>query len=449
MASPLKAISNTYKRMVHPRQQGWNLWNVAGQDVNYSREVGDGTNSSTVMAPLNWIGRTFPAAPIEINKVLTDGQEELVTGHDLVRLLHRPNPAYTGKLLWQATAMDYYVDGNAYWLKLRNRTKGVSELWWVPSSMIEPMESLTDESVFIDYYSYKPNGAEVKLSPDDVVHFRYGIDPDNQRKGRSPMKSVLREVFSDDEAAKYTASILRNMGVPGIIISPKDGNTDIPNPKDLKESIDKGVTGTKKGSTFVATAAVDIEQFGFSPEQMNLKELRRVPEERVTAVLGIPAIVCGLGAGLDRSTFANFSEARKAAYESNIIPAQEVMAEDIRFQLLPDFEVDPMAWNINFDLSGVRILQEDENKLAERMNIGVANGWIKRSEARRELGLEAEDYDEVYLMPLNLTETVPGEEKEENPLAPLLPIPPTEETEEPEKPEQLEEDQNAPEKNEE
>jgi hypothetical protein len=82
------------------------------------------------------------------------------------------------------------------------------------------------------------------------------------------------------------------------------------------------------------TGKTKVEQFGFSPEQLLLRELRRIPEERVTAVLGVPAIVAGLGAGLDRSTFTNMAEAREAAYESGIIPTQRIIAEDIRFQLL-------------------------------------------------------------------------------------------------------------------
>ena len=53
-----------------------------------------------------------------------------------------------------------------------------------------------------------------------------------------------------------------------------------------------------RGKPHVSTAPIRIEQFGFSPEQMSLKDLRRLPEERISALLGIPAIVAGLGAGL-------------------------------------------------------------------------------------------------------------------------------------------------------
>jgi hypothetical protein len=60
-------------------------------------------------------------------------------------------------------------------------------------------------------------------------------------------------------------------------------------------------------------------------------------------VLGIPAVVVGLGAGLERSTFTNMAEAREAAYESGLIPAQKILGEDIRFQLLPLFGDDPFV----------------------------------------------------------------------------------------------------------
>jgi hypothetical protein len=90
----------------------------------------------------------------------------------------------------------------------------------------------------------------------------------------------------------------------------------------------------------------------------------------VTAVLGIPAIVAGLGAGLDRSTFTNMAEAREAAYEAGLIPMQRILGEDIRFQLLADFGDDPFAFRFGFDLSKVRVLQEDLYRQAQRHDLG-------------------------------------------------------------------------------
>ncbi len=371
---------------------------------DYAREVGDGTGSSAVMASLLWICRTFPEAPAALFQELDSGQEQQVRRHRMLRLLARPNLFYSGPILWMATLLDWNVDGNAYWLKLRNGAGALSELWWAPQWTMEPKG---DSTTLITHYEYRTDyGAPVEIAPEDVVHFRFGLDPDDTRKGYSPLKSVLREVFTDDEAANFTASLLRNMGIPGLLLSP-EGERE-PTEEDVaatKAYIADVFGGDKRGAPLVMSGPTRVAQFGFSPEQLLLRELRRIPEERVSAVLGVPAIVAGLGAGLERSTFTNMSEAREMAYESNIIPTQRILAEDLRFQLLPDFEQDPFAWRVGFDLSQVRVLKDDEDKLLRRFDVGYRGGWVMRTEARRAIGLPVdEERDNVYLVPLNVAE---------------------------------------------
>lgn len=407
----LKALT----RMVF-RRQSWRIWGLPRSRFDYLKEVGDGTGSSTVMAPLLWIARTFPEAPLMVWRVLEDGQEEEDRKHELLRLLRRPNKFYTGRVLWTATVLDYFADGNAYWLKVRSKTGKVLELWWTPSFMLEPKG---DEETFITHYEYRPgDGQVIDLEPEDVVHFRFGLDADDPRRGRSPLKSVLREVFTDDEAANFTAHLLRNAGVPGLVVSPEGDLA--PSDEDVqatKRYVSEEFTGDKRGEPLVMSGPTKVQQLGWSPDQLNLRDLRRIPEERVSAVLGVPAIVAGLGAGLDRSTFTNYTEAREAAYEQNIIPSQGVVSEEVQFQLLPDFEGDDGVWNfrVGFDLSKVRVLQEDQTKLAGRLAVEVRGGITSRAEARRELGRRAEKHDDVYLLPTSVIEVPVGAEPRERP----------------------------------
>lgn len=407
---PKRAWSATVRRtkaltsIVFSRQS-WRLFTSPRSKMDYYGEVGDGTGSSTVTAPLFWMARTFPEAPPAIWRDLDNGQEDRVLKHELLRILMKPNEFYNGPQLWAATVIDYMVDGNAYWLKRRNRAGAVAELWWAPHWVIEPKSDENNTKVFIDHYAYRPGVDSIKIRPEDVVHFRFGLDPDDPRLGRSPLKSVLREVFTDDEAAAFTASLLRNMGVPGLMVSPAPGvKISDEQALETKATLLEKFTGDSRGEPIVMTGATNIEQFGFSPEQLLLRELRRIPEERVTAVMGVPAIVAGLGAGLDRSTFTNMAEAREAAYESGIIPMQRNLGEDVRFQLLPDFDTDPFAHRFGFDLSKVRVLQEDQTRLAER-HIKLVNGGLEtRAEGRRATGLEVNDErDNVFLLPANFT----------------------------------------------
>jgi HK97 family phage portal protein len=403
------------------RDATWRVWRIGGQaEIDYAAEVGDPTESSLVAAVLGWIGRTFPEAPPMLER-LGDPYDEPVRDHPLLRLLQRPNPYYTGSELFMATVTDWAANGDAYWLVLPSREGEPSQIWWVPSWMMEPRGS---ESEYLTHYDYQVNGEVIEISPDQVVHFRYGLDPTNDRKGVSQLRSLIREVFTDQEAAAFTASILRNHGVPGIVVSPDAPGSSI-SPKEASETkrdLIQNFTGAKRGEPIVVTGATKVQQFGFSPEQLVLTSLRRVPEERVSAVTGVPAIVVGFGAGLERSTFTNFGEAKQSAYEANLIPTQRIMAEKIRFDLLPMFGEDPFAWRFGFDLTKVRVFQEDMNRLFARWDQAVRGGWAMVSEAKRACGVPvAEDgSDDVYLRLVTVAQ-VPGGEHAGEPVEHLTP----------------------------
>lgn len=393
------ALERGLKAFFTPEPLPWRHFGTSSTWRKYEREVGDGTSSSTVTAPLHWVARTFPEAPPALWRKMATGEEERVLTHDLLKKLERPNNYYTGINLWMATVIDYQVDGNAYWWKQRLNTGAIDELWWIPHWLIEPKKGDEDDgTIFIDHYLYQSR----KIPKKDIVHFRFGLDSENPMKGLSPLKSVLSEVFTDNEAARFTASLLKNMGVPGLIVSPKQGSISIEEASEAKRFLIDQFTGDRRGDPLVQTGPTEIEQFGFSPEQLLLRELRRIPEERVTAVMGIPAIVAGLGAGLDRSTFTNMGEAREAAYEAGIIPMQRNLGEDVRFQLLPDFGINPYTHRFGFDLAKVRVLQEDLTRQALRHGQLVRDGIEKVKEARRAMGLEVdEDLDNVFLRPAN------------------------------------------------
>lgn len=401
----VKALS----QMVFP-SYGGNNWIYVPRVTDYDVTLSD---SSLVMAIVYWICRTLPEAPLQVVKMNTKGEREIIQNHGLPELLETPNPFYSGLLLWNGIFTDWIIEGNAYVLKVRNGAGAVIQLWWIPESMMEPQWDKNGGG-FIDYYEYQVDGKLIRYDPKDVIHFRFGIDPYNPRKGLSPLRSLIREVYTDEEAAAFSATLLANMGVPGFIISPEgDGiNSPVIDQRDaeaVKQQFWNATKGARRGEPLVLNNQMKITTLSFNPQQMNLKDLRRLPEERVSAVLGIPAVVVGFGAGLDRSTFANFSEAREAAYESFVIPTQRLFASDLKTQLLPDFG-ETKGLKVEHDNSNVRVLQEDENKKAERIRGLFKDGIIMRSKALSELGYPTatDGSDDIFLIPMALIPMGPG-----------------------------------------
>lgn len=430
--NPIRRIGAAFKQFAMTFATGSRYWfTMLGRTrFDYRAEVGTGRGNAAVMACVLWFCRTFPEAPILVSRIIRDGEDKPLPDHPLKMLLDTPNPYYSGELLWYGTLADWMLTGNAYWIKVRAGTRRVVELWWVPSNIIEPKWP-DDGSAYISHYEYTPNGLAIRLEVNDVVHFRYGLDPVNTRKGCSPLTALFREIFTDDEAANYTASMLRNVGVPPVIVSPKEEVKLSQDDADqVKARFAEVTTGDNRGQAIVMKGGTDVVTLGFNPQQMDTKTSRRVPEERISAIFGTPAVVVGLGAGLDRSTFANFAEAREAAYESNVIPSQRLLAAELRTQLLPEFG-DPRQIKIEFDLSEVRVLQDDQNALFERAGLALNKGIASLNESREMVGLKPLPDGDVLYIPSTVTPTDPTELIVEVPVAdPELPpaegLPPSE-----------------------
>ena len=381
--------------------------------IDYEREVGDGTKSDIVMAGVHWLMGAFPEAPVILKRLTSDGSPEPVLMHDFLALLKRPNPYYSGEQLWMGIEMSYTVSGNAYAIIVSNNAGRPAQLWWVPHWMMEP-EWDREGNEFLTHYVYSPPGQRpIRIEPEEVLHFRFGFDPNNPRKGLSPLRTVMRELFTDAEAANYTASLLRNGAVPSVIVMPKENANIIQSDDDLKATkadLSASFKGDRRGEPMAIGAPVDIEQFGYSPEQMDLASLRRIPETRAAAVLRLPPIVMGLLSGLEFATYANFREAERVAYRANLIPTYRNMAGTLHTQLLSRFEPNIDLFEVQFDTSQVEALQENADERAARWRGLYVDGLAELGEARAEVGLTVDPaVHAVRRVPLAALEVPAGE----------------------------------------
>ena len=405
----MKFFTKVLSAMRHSGPSTFLLGLLARTKFDYAKEVGTGADASVVMAPIQWVQRAFPDARLRVTR-RKEGQVEEVEGHPMAALVAAPNPAYTGIHLWSATLFSYLTAGNAYWLKVKTVAGKVVQLWYIPHWSIRAKWP-ADGSEFISHYEYKPGGGQViRLEPEDVVHFRHGIDPNNTRLGLSPLHSVIREIFMDLEASNFVASLLRNTGVAGVVISPDGDVTVAPDDaKAVKAWFKEEFGGDRRGAALVMASKTKVQQYGFSPQQMDLSMVRDVAEERVCAALGIPAAVVGFGAGLQQTKVgATMNELRRLAWINGVIPLHRSFALELRRSLLPDFR-QPVIPNavVDFDLSEVTALEEDLNERAKRLDIGVKGGWLQVAEARAAMGFDVDESHQIFLRRLTVIE-VPG-----------------------------------------
>lgn len=412
--SLIKAIVGQAKKTFSPAAAGvdWQRIQtlVHGPGASsYETERGGDVNSA-LFACLMSFALSYPEPPFGAFQRV-NGRDEWLDGHPIMNLFNRPTPngEFTMEEIWFWTAWAERTDGNAYWLKVRSGDAirgNVVEVWPVSPTLISPYTAKDNQGRPLDWVThYKmrvgPHPDDIEEIPkENVVHFRLGVDPRDMRLGISPLKRLAREISTDDEATLFTEALLRNYGVPGLVVIPKnDVYVDEDDARRLRARFEETINNDGRGSMLVMSDEVDLEAFGFSPKQMDLSMLHRIPEERIAAVVGVPPIVAGLGAGLERSTFANFKEAREAFTEQSLAPAWRTDGARATISLRPDFTRDSRI-RLGFDLTGVRALQEDQNMLSERLDRGVKTGYVLRNEARVALGYDPiEGWDEEDTAP--------------------------------------------------
>lgn len=388
---------------------------------DYAKEVGDGLGSSVLMSPVKWVQRNFNDAPLQVFDNSGD-EPEPVRFHPLIDLIKRPNPYYTGAALWAGTLYSFIVDGNGYWLKIRrsrrnipwneNVSSEIEQLIYAQHWLIEPQYTAMD-SALISHYRYSPGGPVIDIDPKNVIHFRNGINPRDQRKGMSMIYSELREIFTDDEAANFCATLLKNMGVPGLVISPSStgGATAILEDADeTKRMLRATLSGEKRGDPFVSTIPINVEQLKVDQGGMDFSTVRNTPEERICAAIGIPAPVCGFGAGLDTTKVgATMQEFKRMAWENGIIPMHKPMDEQIEIDLLPEVDAKALRRTVGRNYKVVAALQENLTDKVKRLDIMVKGGWMQVATAQQEAGYEPDATQAVYLRSIT-TNPVPANE---------------------------------------
>lgn len=381
-------------------------YNTSAGEFNL-KDLGNGQSNSAVTACLQVLGVSFSEANLIIKSTDSEGVETTIPNHPMEILMQRPNPYMSGDVVQQYIMNSMHVFGDAYLLKQRNAVGQVVALYPLIPDNVTPKG--TPETL-ITHYVYEMENDEVKIAPEEIIHFRMGLNPKDHKKGYSPLLTVLREVFGDESAGQLATALLSNMGVPSVMITPKNdfGITDDEGVQ-IAKTYQQKVGGSKRGQPLVLSGDMNIEKLSFSPSELDIGTLRRIPEERVSAVLGVPAILAGLGAGLAQATYSNAKVLREYFTENKLIPMWRMIGAELTHQLLvPDYESNAIT-KAEYDFTGVRALQGDEKELYEKINVAVKGGWMSVNEAREKIGLPIDETEDVYYVPNNATPVEKGE----------------------------------------
>lgn len=396
-------------------------WGRTFRKTDYRHDVGDLDLNSLAMAVVNFTANRIPEAKPAVARTKKGGDTEFDYEHPAAQLIRRPNSHHIWANYAASCSMGWWFSGNVYFYESRDQTGTPVELWNLPHFLVDERwpgdgrapdverwaavngEKVSELDPFLSHYQYTPPGKAPVLYPaKDVIHLKRGIDLNRPRRGLGAFESLYKELYGDDKMALFTASIMANMGLQVPIITPKDDSVLMSQTaaEAIKEGWIQKTTGTRAGEPVVMDMPLEVEKFGFNPTELDLSQLRLIPESRVCAVCQISPAALQVMVGIQNGTsYASSEQARQQGYEEVIIPIQTVWAEEFTHQLLSEFE-DSEGAEFVFDTTNVRVLQEDQDAKYKRETSLLAAGGQTINETRAALGKKPVGPEgDVYLIP--------------------------------------------------
>lgn len=344
--------------------------------------------ASVVMACVEWVIRASQSTPLTLYR-----DEDPVDAHPALEPLLTPSPYVSQRQMIHMLIHDYLLFGNAYWYI--DRSENPATLWYVAPDTIRVVST---KAAYVSAYEIYTGSHVSRVPIEDVIHIKHGIAVEDQRYGVSPIAAGVSDVDLDIQAAGTGSALLRNGGYPGMIISPASDDVDIPESQlpALKKRVTDQFAGLRAGSPMIMTRPTKVERLSFSPADLDLSRLRQIPEERITALLGIPASVIGFGTGLEQTKVgATMTEQRRMAWQDGVLPVQAIIAEALTDQFVWQYDT---GVRLEFDTSEVGELQTDMSQQSARLTELYQGGLIMRSEARTELELPIMPDDDVFFV---------------------------------------------------
>lgn len=333
------------------------------------------------------ITRTVAGLPMRFySGELNDKTNEQTSG-DIVDLIKRPNPEDTHRELWQDTTGFLLGTGNAYWAldqvsaSSGRPVTGTTTLWTLPAHRMEIIPTKGDSTKRISHYIAKTEtGDDVRYETNEVVHFK-SWNLESQYHGMAPLTVAMPLMETDFNARKHNQNFFRHGASPGIHLS-TDKNYDPDTEKRIIEQFRANQQGTENAHKLIITwANLKAEDLKKNPKDLDWINLIKLNREEIIALFGVPPAEVGL---FEFANYANALAQKELYWQETIIPMLQLFETRLNEHVFPRW-TDKEIW-MEFDTSGVAVLQGDLLNKAKVNTTLVGGGIITPNEARAEYG---------------------------------------------------------------
>jgi len=327
--------------------------------------------------------KTISEPPLEIYDKELD---EVVDNDEFYRFMEQPCPDISETDFHSANQMYLDIAGVIGWEKDFANNGSLINIW---PMMPQYCSFMRGEGRLLRAIRYQPYTGlpGVDIDRDKIVLMMYADPLYFGLKPLSPTTVLADVIGVDNDMTIMIQQFLKNGAfVSGLLKTEQTINeADAAFAKQRWQEVHGGVK--RAGEVAVLGKGLEFQASSNTFREMVFPEVDARSETRICMGYSVPPILVSAKSGMDRSTYSNYEQARKAWYEEYVTSQWKFLAGRYTKDILPHFSVNPNHI-LRFDISNVKALQEDRDAAWTRAREAYKGRIITRNDALVEMGLD-------------------------------------------------------------
>jgi len=331
-----------------------------------------------------------------------------VEGHELRRLIMRPNPMDDSASFIGACLTSEHIAGVFYAEIVRDGAGRPAQLWPLDPAKMRPIPGKGKNGSPIVGYEWKEGSQKVEFKPEEVL-VRRNRDLTSRFHGLAPLAVAVGAVDADTAMSDYVRAFFNNGGVPSGVLTFKNRTLSRTEMEQKRQAwmMRYGRGGVGERGIAVLDQNAEYQRIGTSMHELESDSLRGQLEARICMIFGVPPLLVGAYVGLMHvNQRASAKEAQQDFWMNKMSPTFKALRTFLTWNLLTQFvdeeQVRAEKIRVGWDMSNVIALQEDEDKRHDRARKNFQAGGITQNEYRAKIGQEPDPDGDFYIIPSSM-----------------------------------------------
>lgn len=328
----------------------------------------------------------------------TESGDKRIVNELSAKLDINPNAVMTRKTFIEAIVMNMLLYGKGNAFALVNTVAGDNGSRYIGSIVPIPAhKAIINPSV--DGYSYTVNINGINYDPDEVLHFRYGVDKTYLWKG-SGVNVLLTDLAANlKQASKTERAFFSSKWKPSMVVKVDALTEEFASPEGRKKLLNSYVESSEAGDPWLIPAEqFQVEQIRpLSLADLALADNVKLDKQTVAAILGVPSFILGVG------------EYNKNEWNGFINSTIKSIVTDLQQEMTKKLILSP-KWYVRFNI--MSLLDWDINQISSVFCALNDRGIVDGNEVRDKIGMSPrEGLDELRILENYIPADMAGAQK--------------------------------------